>query len=358
MRPSVTASRVIAEDPVDRFSIGGSANNEGLEDLFFSQWEQISQNLSIYLGNIAYIPYIHIVIIAVTQAILFGSLLYSGQNYPAVYLQYSPLATTLVQPTLINLRVATLAIACTLVLDLLIEVTLSVRLSRFGKSSTCRAELIIRSIFILSLLEPNIILLCIPSNPYTVVVAYATSTLQHIMLFSSSMFVFSYAHDKTPRQCCRSLLLSFTFAFAQMMYFFVSMSGNPTASSFMILSAISVVLSALPPIIYFGMSISLLRSRWLKMTNEPDIHPVSSMEYLFVAVFVAFSLWCLIHALSAVIIQKLYLFQLTTIDLVVFDVPVILFALITAIVPSWSARLESGKTQVSFFSPLTYCRDQ
>lgn len=357
MPPCVTAARVLNEDPVDRFSIGGSANNEGLEDLFFSQWEQITQNLSFYLGNIAYIPYIHILIIAFTQAILFGSLLYNGQNYPAVYLQYSPLATTLVQPTVINLRVATLAIACTLVLDLAIEGALSVRLSRFGKSSTCRAELIIRCIFILSLLEPNIILLCIPSNPYTVVVAYATSTLQQIMLFSASMFVFSYALDKTPRQCCRSLLLSFTFAFAQLMYFFVSMTGNPTASSFMILSIISVVLSAFPPIIYFGMSISSMWTRWLKKTNESETHTTSSMDYLFVAVFVAYTLWCLIHALSAVIIQKLYLFQLTTSDLVIFDVPVILFALITTIAPSWSARLESSKTQVKILPHFAYCRD-
>lgn len=345
-----TGSRVYAETPVDSVAIVGITKYEELEDLVLSQWEQMAQNFNLYISDIAYIPYIHVLIAAAAQAILFGSLFYNGQNYPAVYLQYSQLATTLVQPAIINLRVATLAIGFTLILDLVVEGILSVRLSRFWKSSTGRAECTIRCMFVLSLLEPNIILLAIPHNPYTVVVAHATSTLQYIMLFSASMFVLSYAYDKTPRQCCRSLLLSVTFAFAQSMHFFVSMSGNPTAASFKVLSIISIALSALPVTIYFGISVSLLRSRWLKLSKTcktPESRLMSSIDYIFVANFAAMVSLCLMDFISVMVTQKVYLFQFSTIDLVVFDVPIMLLALVAAIVPSWSARLESRKIQVS-----------
>ena len=254
--------------------------------------------------------------------------------------------------SIVYLRIIVVTVAAALVFDLLLDLY-SFRITSKKaddplmqlNSSTNWKEFTLRCMFVTCFTQPNIIMLFVPRNEYAIVVAVATTQVQNVMFFSICLFVVSYAYQSTIPQRCLSLALSLTFVAGQLVTFYASLSACPSKWNPHIRN-LGTVLYVVPPILYLMISLYLSRNLLLTFRASSANSKIPNKEILFVANFSLASVWFVFKFAMAAYQQSLFIPRLEAANTTIFDVIVILFALLATVYRAWSARLESKKAQV------------
>ena len=160
------------------------------------------------------LPYVHVVIVVVAHVLLYGGVGYWIANAPE-YLHDTLLDAVLSSnETLKSIKVASVSIGVILLLDLLVDIVQSFisyyRSEETGKQMAFRAkEWTVRTLFILSLVEPACVMLIVPPAPTTrvVIFAYCSAFAKNITFVCMGVFCLSNTFDKTPKEYLRSFLL-------------------------------------------------------------------------------------------------------------------------------------------------------
>ena len=234
------------------------------------------------------VPYIHVVIVVIAHVLLYGGVSYWIENTPE-YLHDTLLAAVLSSnDTLRSIKVASVSIGVILFFDLVVDVIQSMigyyKAEETTQQITFRAkEWTVRTLFILSLVEPACVMLIVPPVPTTPVVifAYCSAFAKNITFVCMGVFCLSNTFDKTPKEYFRSFLLSTSFATGQIFMHYAAMT-NQTAEV-VLFSQVGLLLSCLPLVLYFYNCMYFLRQIWLKTRREGGFSNVSLREYTFLA---------------------------------------------------------------------------
>lgn len=323
-----------------------------METKFLARGRNLLGHWKLLLTDVNYFPYLHLVIAVLFQATIFCSFWYYCRRAPAPYLANCRFMSSLNNQTIVYLRIIVVTVAAALVFDLLLDLY-SFRITSKKtdenltqlNSSTSWKEFTLRCMFVACFSQPNIIMLFVPRNEYAIVVAVATTQVQSVMFFSICLFVVSYAYHSTIPQRCFSIALSLTFVTGQLVTFYASMAGCPTTWNHHIRN-LGTVLYVVPPILYLMISLYLSRNLLLTFRASSANSKLPNKELLFVANCSLASVWFVFKFAMAAYHQSLFIPRLVAANTAIFDVIVILIALMATIYRAWSARLESKKAQV------------
>ena len=232
------------------------------------------------------IPYIHVIIVLIAHILLYGGVSYFIDNTPE-YLHATLLDAVLSSnETLRSIKVASVSIGVILFFDLVVDIIQSMigyyRSEETGSQMTFRAkEWTVRTLFILSLVEPACVMLIVPPVPTTPVVifAYCSAFAKNITFVCMGVFCLSNTFDKTPKEYLRSFLLSFSFATGQICMYYAAMTDQ--TAGVVLLSQIGLVLSCFPLVFYFYNCMYYLRQIWLNIRREGGFSNVSLRGEIF-----------------------------------------------------------------------------
>ena len=331
-----------------------------METKFLARGRKLLGHWKLLLTDVNCFPYLHLVIAVLFQATIFCSFWYYCQRSPAPYLANCRFMSSLNNQTIVYLRIIVVTVAAALVFDLLLDLY-SFRITSKKtdepltqlNSSTSWKEFTLRCMFVVCFSQPNIIMLFVPRNEYAIVVAVATTQVQSVMFFSICLFVVSYAYHSTIPQRCFSITLSLTFVTGQLVTFYASMAACPTTWNHHIRN-LGTVLYVVPPILYLMISLYLSRNLLLTFRASSANSKLPNKELLFVANCSLASVWFVFKFAMAAYHQSLFIPRLVAANSAIFDVIVILIALMATIYRAWSARLESKKAQVINFLSLRF----
>ena len=152
------------------------------------------------------VPYIHVVIVVIAHVLLYGGVSHWLENTPE-YLHDTLLDAVLSSnETLRSIKVASVSIGVILFFDLVVDIIQSMigyyKSEETTQQITFRAkEWTVRTLFILSLVEPACVMLIVPPVPTTPVVifAYCSAFAKNITFVCMGVFCLSNTFDKTPK---------------------------------------------------------------------------------------------------------------------------------------------------------------
>ena len=291
--------------------------------------------------------YCNVIIVASSQLCFLAILAYYGFSNTATFWNTHPLEISLSQASVLCLRVTSLATAMILTLDFLVEFVISLDLFRRLRSRSSSTEFTIRFMFILSIAEPSLIMLSASDYQRKALIACATVHVRNILVFCASMSVLWNAAAKCPHRCFKFLLLSITFTFAQLMAFCITVSGDPATLTTQTLYIFAFFFTFAPILVYFRNAVQLTRILWLKVKLPCAEQQITNTEYLFLANFVGVVLITLAQTINLAISMKVHYYQNSATEIIAAEIPIIFMGLFATMIPSWIARVEAAKSQVS-----------
>jgi hypothetical protein len=267
-----------------------------------------------------YVPYGHVFIAVVAHVVLYSTFtLYIGAGLPE-YLRGSILAAALRgDPTVKNIKVASVAIGVPLVLDLMFDVATSLVSYRAGKENGAQIvyrakEWTVRLMFVLCLTEPAFVILAAPPTDDIAVFAYISAFAKNITFVCMGCFSLTNTFDRMPRQFFRSFLISALFTAGQLMMHFAAMSANQTPQV-QLLAALGVYISVLPLAMYMYYCYYFTRIIFLKTRREGGFSNVTLREYLFLAYSVATGVGIIVTCIVVFGFNGLYYYNSSLMDL-------------------------------------------